>query len=796
MNKNFLKITWRNIIKSKLSSAINILGLAVGMAAAILVGLWMYDELTFNRYHKHYEQIAQVMQNNTVNGTVETGNSLPIPLGEELRTTYGNYFTHVVTGTNTRPMLLQADDKVFTKAGNYFEPAIINMLSLRMIKGSGDALKDPSGIVLSESVAKSFFGDVNPIDKVMKLDGKQVVKVTGVYEDLPLSSEFHEMSFIASWDQYMNSNEKHHKDDWDYNSFRIYVQLADNANIEQISDKIKNAKYDKVNAAIRKFKPVVFLHPMEKWHLYSEFKNGIAEDGRRRLMWLFGIIGAFVLLMACMNYMNLATARSEKRAKEVGVRKAIGSTRGQLISQFYSESLMVVFIAFLFSILFVHLCLPFFNKVAEKNMTILWTSPLFWILCLGFTFVTGLIASSYPALYLSAFQPVKVLKGTFKAGRFAAVPRKVLVVVQFTISIALIIGIMIVFRQLQHARNRPIGYNPEGLVIIRTPTSDVHTHFAAIKDELKKSGSIIDMAESHSPVTDIFLKVGGFEWRGKDPNLEASFNTIKVSHDYGRTINWKIKEGRDFMQDVQSDSLGIVLNESAVKFMGLQNPVGEIIRQQDVLKGEPYTVIGVINDMLMESPYNDIVPTVYVINRRKGNFAVARLNPQKKTEAVLANIGTVLKRYNPEFAFDYQFVSEEHAHKFGNEERIEKLAGFFTALAILISCLGIFGLSSFVAEQRIKEIGVRKLLGASVFNLWVLLSKDFIVLVTISMLIAIPVAYYFMSDWLLNYEYRYKITWLIFAGASAATILITLLTVSYHTIRAASVNPVTSLRVD
>src|SRR5258708_1792566 len=455
---------------------------------------------------------------------------------------------------------------------------------------------------------------------------------------------------------------------------------------------------------------------------------------------------------------------------------------------------MVVFISFLFSLLFVLLFLPFFNQISGKQMSIFWTSPSFWLICLAFTLFTGFVAGSYPALYLSAFQSVKVLKGTFKVGSLGVIARKILVVLQFTISITLMIGVIIVFRQLQYARSRPIGYNPNGLIMIRTASPDTHLHFDAIQSELKGSGSITALAESHSPLTNVFLKVGGFEWQGKDPNLQASFNTIKISYDFGRTINWQVKEGRDFSHDFSSDSLGMIVNEAAVKFMDLKHPVGSIIKQSDVLKGEPYTIIGVIKDMLMESPYTAIVPSVYVINRRKGNFAIARLNPAKKTTDALTDIESGFKKYNPASQFDYQFVSEEHARKFGNEERIEKLAGFFTILAILISCLGIFGLASFVAEQRIKEVGIRKLLGASVLNLWTLLSKDFVLLVIISMLIATPVSYYIMNSWLQGYEYRFKITWFVFAGAGLATILITLLTVSYQTIRAALGNPIKSLR--
>jgi ABC-type antimicrobial peptide transport system permease subunit len=562
--------------------------------------------------------------------------------------------------------------------------------------------------------------------------------------------------------------------------------------MSKASAKIRDIKLSKVNKIELKQKNQVFLDPMKNWHLYSDFKNGVIVGGRIQYVWLFGIIGIFVLLLACINFMNLSTARSEKRAKEVGIRKAIGSLRTQLIYQFLSESLLVAFFAFALAILLAQLALPFFNDVAGKKMSILWGSPLFWLLGISFSLLTGLISGSYPALYLSSFQPVKVLKGTFRVGRFASIPRKVLVVAQFTVSVTLIIGTIIVFRQIQFAKNRPIGYTRDGLVTLPMVTGDIHKQFVAVKDELIKSGAIVSIAEAGSPTTGNYSSNSGFDWKGKDPTLAVEFPNIDVSYDYGKTVGWQFKNGRDFSSTFITDSVGFVINETAVKFMGLKNPIGEIIKWD----GQPFTVIGVVKDMVSESPYEPVRPTLYHMLKGGGDFVIVKINPKKSASNALSKIEKVFKAYNPAQPFEYQFVDQEYAKKFGNEERIGKLASSFAGLAIFISCLGLFGMASFMAEQRIKEIGVRKVLGASVFNLWSLLSKDFVLLVIISLVIATPIAYYFMHNWLKNYQYHSNIAWWIFALTAVGAMAITLLTVSYQSIKAALANPVKSLKTE
>jgi len=452
--------------------------------------------------------------------------------------------------------------------------------------------------------------------------------------------------------------------------------------------------------------------------------------------------------------------------------------------------LLVVTFAFAMSLLLVQLALPFFNDVSGKKMSILWGNPLFWLSGIIFSLVTGLVSGSYPALYLSSFQPVKVLKGTFRAGRLAAIPRKVLVVLQFAVSVTLIIGTIVVFRQIQFARNRPVGYSRDGLIALPMVTGDIHKQFAIVKHELEKNGAIISIAESGSPTTGDYSSNSGFDWRGKDPTLAVEFPNIDVSYDYGKTVGWQFTDGRDFSSAFLSDSLAFVLNETAAKFMGLKHPVGETVKWD----GQPFHVIGVIKDMVSESPYAPVRPTLYHMLNGGGDFVIAKMNPKISAHEALNKIQKTFRTYNPAQPFEYQFADDEYAKKFGNEERIGKLASAFACLAVFISCLGLFGMASFMAEQRTKEIGVRKVLGATVFNLWRLLSKDFVVLVVISLLIAVPVAYYFMHGWLLNYNYHAQLSWWIFASTAAGAIVITLLTVSYQSIKAALMNPVRSLK--
>lgn len=794
MIKNYFKVAWRNLIKSKGYSAINIGGLAVGMAVAMLIGLWVYDELSFDKYHKNYDRIAQVMQHANFNGEVETQNANPAVMGPELRNKFGSDFKYVVQASWTGGHLLSVGDKHINKVGIFFEPDAPEMLTLKMLKGTRAGLKDPYSIMLSETAAESVFGNEDPINKIIKFDRQFDVKVTGVYEDLPDNTSFREIKIMMPWKLWQIQNPWADKMDepWGSNFSQTFVQIGDNADMKKVSAKIKNTKLDNISKDEAKYQWVVFLQPMSKWNLYNEFKGGINTGGNIRYVWLFGIIGIFVLILACINFMNLATARSEKRAKEVGIRKAIGSLRLQLIKQFFAESYVVVLLSFVLSLILVAILLPLFNEIAGKKMAIPWASPVFWISNIAFILITGLLSGSYPAFYLSSFQPLKVLKGTYRVGRFASIPRKVLVVVQFTVSVMLIIGTIIVYQQIQYAKDRPIGYNRNGLVRIGME-KEIGEHFEAIRTELKNSGAVEEMAASNSPLTQVWNTNGGFDWEGKDPNLAVDFPNNRVSYEFGKAVNWKIKDGRDFSREYATDSLAFIINESAAKFLGFKNPVGTVLKWN----GQPFTIIGVINDIMQESPFYPVRPTLYHLGEYDNMYnLVLKLNPQKNAKESLSRIEQLFKKYTPSVPFDYKFVDEEFGNKFESEERVGKLASYFAVLAVLISCLGLFGMASFVAEQRTKEIGIRKVLGASILNLWRLLSTEFFVLVIISCIIAAPVAWYYLHGWLAGYDYRIKIGWGVFVLAAVIALIITLLTVSFQAIKAAVANPVKSLRTE
>ena len=798
MLRSYFKIAFRNLAKNKVYSFINIGGLAVGMAVAMMIGLWIYDELSYDKYHQNYDRLAQVMQHQTFNGHKGTESSIPMPLVNELRTKYGSDFKHLAMSTWQGDGILTYGETKITRQGNYMDVDIPKMLSLKMLKGNYDGLKELNSVLLSESTAKALFGNVDPMGKLMKIDNKTDVKVTGVYEDLPFNTRFRELHFIAPWKLYVSLQKWVQRaldeNQWGNNSFQLFAQIADKADMEKVSKKIKNAKLDKVDAEEKKFKAEIFLNPMSDWHLRSNWEEGVKTGGFIQYVWLFAIVGVFVLLLACINFMNLSTARSEKRAKEVGIRKAVGSVRAQLINQFFSESFLVVLFAFVGAVVFTLALLPWFNEVTDKKISFPWLTPAFWLISGGFIGVTGLLAGSYPALYLSSFNPVKVLKGTFRAGRFASVPRQVLVVVQFTVSVTLIIGTIIVYRQIQHTKDRPIGYDKNGLIMMQMMSPDFYGKYDLLRTELKNNGAILEMTESSSPLTGVWSNNGGFDWKGKDPSLQADFATIWVTHDFGKTVGWQFKEGRDFSRSFSTDTAAIVINEAAVKFMGLKNPLGTVVQWGQGKGAEYFTIVGIIKDMLMQSPYEPVKQTIYLLNYENVNWMTLKLNPAKSATQSIAAIEAAFKKHIPSAPFDYKFADEEFGKKFTSEERIGKLAGVFALLAVFISCLGLFGLASFVAEQRTKEIGVRKVLGASVLNLWGLMSKDFIILVIISCLIAGPIAYYYLNDWLQDYKYRTEISWWIFAASGVGALLITLLTVSYQSIRAALVNPVKSLK--
>ena len=794
MFKNYFKTAWRNLLKNKGYSAINIGGLAVGMAVAMLIGLWVYDELSFDKYHTNYDRIAQVMQTANFNGKLESQTANPALMGPAIKAKYGSDFKHVLQASWTGGHLVSYNNKLFNNVSIYIEPGAPDMLSLHMVKGTRQALNDPYSIVLSASAAKAIFGDADPMGKMLKYDRNYSVKVTGVYDDLPNNTSFHDVKIMMPWQLWIVQNPwvKQMNEPWGSNFSQTFVQIADNADMQAVSAKIKNIKLDNVSEGEKKYKWQVFLQPMRKWHLYNDFKDGVNVGGNIKYVWLFGIIGIFVLLLACINFMNLSTARSEKRAKEVGIRKTVGSVRWQITKQFFIESYVVVITAFILSLVLLILLLPLFNTVAGKEIAIPWSNPVFWLLTIAFIFITGLLAGSYPALYLSSFNPLTVLKGTFKAGKGAAIPRRVLVVLQFTVSVMLIIGTIIVYQQIQYAKDRPIGYTQSGLINFGLE-DEVKQHFDAIRNDLKNAGAIEEMTASNSPMTGVWNTNGGFNWEGKDPNLAVDFPNNGVTYDFGKTVRWNIKEGRDFSREYVTDSAAFIINESAAKFLGFTNPIGKRLTWND----QPYTIIGIVKDIMQESPFYPVRPTLYHVDHYDNLFnTIVRLNPKKSASSSIKIIEKEIKAYTPDVPFDYKFVDESFGDKFNAEQRMGKLASYFAILAILISCLGLFGMASFVAEQRTKEIGIRKVLGASVVSLWKLLSTEFVLLVILSCVIAAPIAWYYLDSWLSNYDYRINVSWLVFVFASIIALAITLITVSFQSIKAALSNPVKSLRTE
>ena len=790
MLNNYCRVAWRNIRKNRLSSFINIVGLAVGIAVALLIGLWIWDEVSFDSWHRNHARLVQAMGTQTNNSQMVTSEEVAIPLRNELATQYARDFKQLVLTTQVNPILLSVGDKKISQLGMFVQPEFPSLFTLKMLKGSPDALKDPSAVLLSGSLARAFFGDGDPMNKIVNMSGRLDVRVAGVYEDLPQNTTLKDVKYLGAWDKFIEvAGMKDAETQWGNHSFYLYALLSEGTDIRRLNASIKDIPARHLTGSGES----IFLHPMDKWHLYSDFKDGKVAGGRIQFVWLFGVIGAFVLLLACINFMNLSTARSEKRAKEVGIRKAIGSLRVQLIGQFLCESLLMALLACALAIILTQASLPFFNDLSGKQMSVPADSILFWSLMLGLTVFTGLIAGSYPAFYLSGVRPIRVLKGIFRAGRLASLPRKVLVVVQFTASIALILGTLVVFKQIQHAKDRPVGYSREGLVSLTMYAPDAFKRYEPLRRDLLQTGAVAEVAESSSPSTHIWNNYGDIDWNGKDPGVNAMFGMIAVTHDFGATVGWHIRDGRDFSRAFPTDSGSFILNETAVRLTGFKHPVGQVMKWE----GKNCVITGVVKDLIMESPYEPVKPTIFFLGYTNWlDFLTIRIDPSMPVGEALARIAPVFKRYNAGSPFDYQFVDAEYAKKFSDEQRLGDLATVFAILAIFISCLGLFGLASFVAEQRTKEIGVRKVLGASVFQLWKMLSTDFVRLVLIALLIASPLALYFMHRWLQNYSYRTTLSWWLFASVGAGIFLLTLLTVSFQAIKAALTNPGKTLRTE
>lgn len=787
MIKNHFRTAWRNIIRSKGYSALNIFGLAMGMAVALLIGLWVYNEYSYDKFLPDYQHAYLVRRNYYGNGDTVNYNGSSLKLADALRQV--PEIQYVAETDYMRQHGLLVGSKKLYLAGSHTAGDFLKIFQFPLLQGNAAAvLSDPYSIVLTESTAKALFGREDPMNKAIRFDNKNNLKVTGILKDLPANSTFKfnylvPFSYLEATDDFTHTA-RHRNFEW--NGFQTYVKLAPGVSYDQAAAKIKNIeKVDKDN--IMSVATNVILQPLQNWHLYGKYENGKETGGLVEYVRMFGVIGVLVLMIACINFVNLATARSEKRAREVGVRKAIGSRKKDLVFQFLTESLLLTLIAFLISLLLVAWSLPAFNRLTGTNIRILFSSGYFWSLLTGAVLVTALAAGCRPAFYLSSFNPVNVLKGTLNAGRTSALPRKILVVLQFNCSVALIISTFIIYQQIQYARNRPAGYNLNRLVMTDM-NSDLAHNYTAIKNELLQKGIAESVTWASSPATSSGWHRDVDGWPGKRPGETVDMGRISVSEGYFATLGMTMKEGRNFGSG--ADTLNVIFNEAAVRLLRLKNPLHSVI-----INGEAkMQIIGVVKDALTVSPYAPADPTMFLYDPNPQGTMMYRLLPNIPVHDAITQLTAIFSRYNPAFPYDYQFADASYAAKFDAETLIGKLAAAIAGLAIFISCLGLFGLAAYMAERRTREIGIRKVLGASVARLWYQLSKEFIALVLISCVIASPVALYFLKSWLQKYPYRISIGAGVFLAAALIAILITLITISFQSVRAALMNPVKCLR--
>jgi ABC-type antimicrobial peptide transport system permease subunit len=787
MFKNYFKIAFRNLLRNKGFSIINISGLAVGMASAILILLWIQNEISYDQFHANKDRIYEAWNKAEFSNKLQCWSTTPKILARTLEHDLPE-IERAVRVNWPIPLLFSVGDKRITKTGNIVDSGFLQTFSFPLLKGDPNtALNDMHSIVLTEKFAKELFGNENGMGKVIKIDNKDNFTVTGIVKDLPNNTRF-DFEYLLPWSYLRSSGGD--DSNWENNSTRTYVLLKPNATLASAAPKVKTLK-QKYSTNDPKWE--MFLYPISRWRLYSSFTNGVEDNGGQiALVRLFGIIAAFILLIACINFMNLSTARSEKRAKEVGIRKVVGAQKIYLITQFIGESILIAFLAGILAIIIVQISLPGFNKLTDKTLFIDYGNIFFWLSGVGFIIFTGILAGSYPAFFLSAFEPVQVLKGTFRKVNALIAPRKVLVVLQFTFAIILIICTIIVKQQIDYAQNRQSGYDKNNLVY-SFMTGDLDKKYSLVKNELLSSGIAISVSKTSAPLTQGWSDSWGFQWQGKDPNDKTDFDRYITDENLVTTAGMKLVEGRDFdLKNFPTDSFGVILNESAVKAMGFKNPIGQTVKDDTT-----YHVVGVIKDFILQSPYLPMKPMV-IEGAHVGWFSVIQMkfNNKNSTAQNLKATEAVFKKYNPEYPFEYHFVDDEYAKKFADEKRTATLAALFAGLTIFISCLGLFGLATYMAENRVKEIGVRKVLGASVAGISALLSKDFLKLVLVSIVIAIPVAWWAMNTWLKDYPYRVSIQWWVFVMAGALSIAIALLTISYQAIKAAVANPAKSLRTE
>ena len=788
MLKSYFKIALRNLIKNRGYSFINIGGLAVGLASSILILLWVADEYSFDKFHTNYNSIYKLYQSQEWNmGHIGTGNSMPYPMKEAVLAASSKIKLSCMTNWGEGNML-QAGDKRMNKYGLSASEDFLEMFSFPTMKGDNNtALNDPNSIVLTESTAKAFFGAAEAMGQFVRIDNFKELKVTGVIKDVPAQSEF-KFDYLLPFAYYESTQPwiiEHAKNNWNNNSFQMYVQLQESATEDEVNKSIRDLiKKNNDKAPTAK----LFLHPMSKWRLQGNFEEGKNTGGLIDYVQLFTAIAVFVLIIACINFMNLATARSESRAREVGIRKSIGSRRNELIVQFLGESIAITTLAFILAVAVVELVLPFYNLLVSKNISVDYTNPMVWLTSIGLILIIGLLTGSYPAFYLSGFQPVKVLKGKIDASKGGSTPRKVLVVLQFVFSIFLIIGTVVIYQQIMHVKSRDMGYDRENLIQIWT-NGELETNFQTIREELERTGAVKSVCKSNSPVTSIFSN-NEVKWQGMPTDSRVSFSTIATEYDYVETIGAKMIEGRDFSREYKSDTMAVLINEAAVKMMGMENPIGQKIEWG----GGQFEIIGVMQDMVMDRPTAPIEPMTLLFMPGWSSTITIRLSKTDDTKASLAQVESVFKKHNPSYPFEYQFTDDLFNKKFTNLNLVSRLAGIFATLAIAITCLGLLGLAAFTVQQRTKELGIRKVMGATVASLVLLISKDFTRLVLFAFAIAAPVSWWYLNNFLQRYEYRIEMGYWVLGAVGVFALGITIVMVSTQALKAAMANPSKSLR--
>lgn len=792
MIKNYIIIALRNLWKTKGYSFLNILGLSIGMAAAMLIFLWVNNEMSMERFHEKGDRIFMMYNRDKgPDGDIWAWNSTPQILGPTIKTDYAE--VEDVTRFTSRTFLIKNGDKKLNGTAGVVDSSFLNILSFPLVKGNKDiALNNTYNMVVTESFAKSLFGDEDPMNKVVIIDSIHNFTVTGVLKDLPNNTRF-KFDYLLpfSYFKVINFNDEN----WGNNMLRTLVLLKNASLQDQFDQKVRTITIDHTKSSGNPSTTEVFTQPLERFYLYGKNDNGKLVAGNLVTVRLFAVIGCLILLIACINFMNLSTARSEKRVKEVGIRKVMGVTKPALIAQFLLESIVLCMISFGIAYFMVYVTLPHFNTLVGKSLYIPIERPEFWLFACAFVFFTGIMAGSYPSFYLSSFNPVKVLKGTYKKMNTPFTPRKVLVCIQFTFAIILISSTIIIYKQINLGLERDAGYDRSNLVYVANE-GNLEKHFEAIKNELLNKGVITSATKSQNPITQRWADSWGFKWDNSTKDDEKTlFLRLGTDADFVETIGVELVQGRDInVYQHPSDSTAILINESALKAMRLQDPIGKKV---GFVGSDFYmTIVGVIKDFIIESPFEQSITPLMVGGPAIYNTLVVhfKLNSAKSNLENIKVLKEVISKYNPDYPATYEFADESYAAKFEDVERTSKLVVVFAGLTIIISCLGLFGLATYMAENRVKEIGIRKVLGASTVNITRLLSKEFLILVMISFLVATPIAWYVMHQWLADYTYKIDIEWWIFALTGILTVLITLLTVSFQSIKAAIANPVKSLR--